>query len=83
MREFYANLKSIKLSTLVMKIREKVVHIKDEKIKRIYALLDSDQSLFTTKNCAWGSWLVSKLCPGKNIPWATTKAGITSSEFMA
>lgn len=41
-REFYTNLKAVRLSTSVMKKRDKVVHFEVEKINRVYGLLDAD-----------------------------------------
>lgn len=80
--ECYANPKAIKLSTLLMEIKGKLVHFGAEEIDRMYGLPNSNQSLFNTKDCDLGSWLVSTICLGKNVPWATMKVGITPCEFM-
>lgn len=66
-----------------MGIRGKMVNFGVEAINQFYNLMDHDMTLFCTKECAPGDWLVSKLCPGKDVPWVAEEKGITSKEFTA
>lgn len=65
----------------MMKIKGKVGHFRAEEINRVYGLLNSDQSPFTANYYSSVSGLDSKFFSGKNVPWATSKVGITLSEF--
>lgn len=69
------------MSTLVMKIRGKVVYFRVKEINRVYVLPDFEQSLFTIKDYAPGSWLALKICLGKILPLVTSKVGITLNEY--
>ena len=37
---------------------------------------------FKVKVCEPESWLVEKLCPGKEVPWAAMKMGISLHDFI-
>lgn len=84
MREFYVNLPSIRLKKKPkIRIRGKIVNFRVEAVYQIYHLQDHDMAPFCVKYCASGEWLVFKLCPGVDVPWAAEKRGITSKEFTA
>lgn len=44
-------------------------------------MLETNIREYEAKECALGSWMVDKLCPGREVPCAATKTGITLNEF--
>ncbi|KAK6780262.1 hypothetical protein RDI58_022446 [Solanum bulbocastanum] len=44
---------------------------------------DHNIEAFKAKDCKSGTWIASKLCMGKSVPWATTKVIILCSDLMA
>ncbi|KAH0729875.1 hypothetical protein KY289_001063 [Solanum tuberosum] len=72
-----------KLANPLMNIRGKVVNFGPEAINEIYGLQNHGFEKFMEKDYTPGSWLVSKLCPSKKVPWANTKSEIISTEFTA
>lgn len=60
-----------------------MVNFRAEAINQLYNLLDHDMTPLRAKDYAPGNWLVSKLCPGKDVPWEDEKKGITSKAFIA
>jgi len=49
------------------------VHFGVEAVNQVNHMPDYDIAPFHEKDYASGEWLVSKLCPGADVPWATEK----------
>ncbi|KAF3679180.1 hypothetical protein FXO38_02872 [Capsicum annuum] len=81
--EFHVNLCVVSLTNRVMKIQGKHVHNRDEQINAVYGLPNADMGEFCSKACEPGTWMADILCPGKEIPWATTKRDILTKDFKA
>lgn len=73
---FYANLKVVSISNLVMKIQGKVVNFRSEMINEVYGFSDADWRDFEVKYCTQRSLLASKLCQRRKFPWASKIIGI-------
>ncbi|KAF3642805.1 hypothetical protein FXO38_20914 [Capsicum annuum] len=66
-----------------MTIREKKVNFGTEWINKVYGLPNADIEQFYEKSCEPEIWMAYILCPGKEVPWATTKRDILMNDFTA
>lgn len=55
MREFYANIRIVKVSNLVVRIRGKKVYFRAEQINKVYRLQEVDMTNYEAKYCDFGS----------------------------
>lgn len=69
------------MASKLITIRGKVVDYRPKAINQIYGLLNHDIKAFTNKDCESGTWLASKICPDRNVPWATTKTKIYAHTY--
>lgn len=49
----------------------------------MYGLPDADMDQLQIKVCEPGTSMANILCPRKEIPWATSKRGISVNDFSA
>lgn len=66
-----------------MSIRGKVVHFRVMKINDLYVLSDANIKPYKIMGYEPVSWLVDKLCPSRDISWATMKIEISIQDFTA
>lgn len=59
----------------------KNVHFGDEKINDLYGLMDEDMGRFEVKGYRLESSLDEKICPGREVSYATTKMWISLHDF--
>lgn len=52
-----------------------------EQINDIYGLPNVEMVDFEEKICDSGIWMAERLYPGKEVPWAATKRGISINDF--
>ncbi|KAF3630217.1 hypothetical protein FXO38_27286 [Capsicum annuum] len=79
--EFYANLSIVSFTKPMLMIPVKQVNLGTERINDMYGLPNLDMKQFHTKSYEPGTWMENILCPGKDIPWATTKGDILMNDF--
>lgn len=68
-------------SNLVMRIWGKEVCFDTEQINNVCGFPNIDMRDCEVKDYASGSWLVEKVCPGREVPWTATKTRIILNEF--
>lgn len=55
------------------------MHFGEKQINDLYRFPDVDMAAFEAKGCELGSWMVEKLCQGKEVLWTIRAISMNDS----